>query len=97
MHVAQASRLFFLVVLSAATGCQSAPPPAAQPAAAQPPVNPVVGCERTCSTSYDACMNGAQAAAPPNPGAHDTAPSQVQDPVTICQDQLKACFRQCLQ
>jgi hypothetical protein len=94
MHVAQASRFLLLIVVALVCGCQSAPP-ASSPTAA-PAVNPIVGCERTCSTNYDSCMDVAQAGVPANPGAPGAPASPAQDPVAMCQDQLRACFRQCL-
>jgi hypothetical protein len=93
MRFAQAGRFFPLAVFAlACAACQSAPPPpAATPAA---PVKPIVACERTCSTNYDSCMDGAQASLAP--GAHSSPAMPPQDPAAICRDQLKVCLRQCL-
>lgn len=93
MRFAQSGRfLLFAVFALVCAACQSAPPPpAATPAA---PVKPIVACERTCSTSYDSCMDGAQANLVS--GAHSNPASAPQDAVAMCQEQLKACLRQCL-
>jgi hypothetical protein len=93
MRFSLASPVLMIFAIVLASGCQSPPPPVAQPAPEI--INPTVACERSCSIGDDACLDG------PASSVGGVKAGGRSDPVTAnlgeaCSDQLKACLRRCL-
>ena len=95
MRTAPAVRYSLIVALLLVAACKGGDnSPIASPPTSENPLKGVsVGCERTCNSEYDACMDRFSGGG--GLGRHQDGSNAMLGPNDVCPDQLKSCLKRC--